>query len=310
MNLWDKYEEIDNHLSKQLLTIPPYPNISGERIQELLSCLKEPDLSSGGLDGEVLRMVRHPWQRAYQIEYRFKPSKIFNDFMKVIESSTYDLMVGNYVCSYMSLVPVVEASLRKWSVEKADEIKSQNKRGDFSIHIFGKHLSKYLHKKNDNRTSNIKFQKWISNQINYFDFIIREVFYQRFEVSEEGVKKEFNRNRTLHLLDNIESSKSLRDNNTRIFLLLDIIAELYLSLDEELYSNNTFYAEPETNIDFNLRWKIYLKNAMESINFTDMSIINIAFLQKDIDMSDEQKQQFINQKDDQLHFLKWTLGKV
>ncbi|HEY4543484.1 MAG TPA: hypothetical protein VIG40_02470 [Tissierellaceae bacterium] len=310
MDLWDKYEKIDDHLSKNLLTIPPYPRVSGEKVQELLSCLEEPDLGSGGLDGEVLRMVRHPWQRAYQIEYRFKPSIIFNDFMKVIESSTYDLMVGNYICSYMSLVPVVEAILRKWSIEKSREIKSHNTKKRFSIHTFSKNLVKYLHEENNSRTSNVKYQKWIRNQIEYFDFIIREVFYQRFESSEEGVEKEFNRNRTLHLLDNIHSPKALRDDNTRIFLLLDIIAELYLSLDEELYSNNTFYANPETNIDFNLRWKIYLKNTIESINFTDMRIIDIAFSQKDIDMSDEQKQQFINQKDDQLHFLKSIHRKV
>ncbi|MER2060525.1 MAG: hypothetical protein ABTA16_17020, partial [Niallia sp.] len=90
----------------------------------------------------------------------------------------------------------------------------------------------------------------------------------------------------------------------RIFLLLDIIAELYLSLDEELYSNNTFYANYEENIDFNLRWKIYLKNAMEYIKFTDMNIINSAFLQQDKKlMSDEKKQKFIEQKDYQIQFI-------
>ncbi|MGX9134989.1 hypothetical protein ACWV26_11520 [Rummeliibacillus sp. JY-2-4R] len=135
--------------------------------------------------------------------------------------------------------------------------------------------------------------------------MIRKVFYLRFNASEEGVKKEFNRNRTLHLLDNIEDSKALRDNNTRIFLLLDIIAELYLSLDEELYINNTFYADHEKNIDFNLRWKIYLKNTMESINYTDMTIIDAAFLQQDKKyVTDEQKQKFIEQKEYQIQFIK------
>ena len=37
--------------------------------------------------------------------------------MRVIESATYDLMIGNYVCSYINLVPVVEAVLREWAVE-------------------------------------------------------------------------------------------------------------------------------------------------------------------------------------------------
>lgn len=308
MNLWETYRNLDKHLNEKLLTIPPYPCVSSKRIQELLASLENPDPAWGGLDGEILRMVKNPWQRAYQIEYRFKPTKIFNDFMKIIESATHNLMIGNYICSYLSLVPVVEAILRKWSNEKSNEIKSKNSNGRFQIHTFEKNLVKYLNGKNIERNSNTNFQKWISNQIKYFDFMIREVFYLPFKASEEGVKKEFNRNRTLHLLDNIEDSEALRDNNTRIFLLLDIIAELYLSLDEEdeeLYVNNTFYADHEKNIDLNLRWKIYLKNAMESINYTDMTIIDVAFLQQDRKyVTDEQKQKFIKQKEYQIQFIK------
>lgn len=297
MNLWETYEKVDKHLNEKLLTIPPYPSVSGKRVQELLASLENPDPAWGGLDGEILRMVKNPWQRAYQIEYRFKPTIIFNDFMKVIESATYDLMIGNYICSYLSLVPVVEAILRKWSNEKSNEIKSINKKGDFDRKIFEENLVKYLNEKNNELHTDIEFQKWISNQIKYFDFMIREVFYLSFNASQEGVKKEFNRNRTLHLLDNIEDVEVLRGNTTRIFLLLDIIAELYLSLDEELYNNNTFFAECEDNIDFNLRWKIYLKNAMESINMTDMTIINFAFLQQDKKhLSDEKNRNLLSKR--------------
>lgn len=304
MNLWETYGKLDKHLNERLLTIPPYPCVSSIKVQELLACLENPDPAWGGLDGEILRMVKNPWQRAYQIEYRFKPTEIFTDFMRVIESATYDLMIGNYICSYLSLIPVVEAILRKWSIEKSNEIKSVNKNGDFKIHIFAKNLVDYLNVKNNERNSNIKFQKWISNQIKYFDFMIREVFYLNFNASEEGVKKEFNRHRTLHLLDNIMDSEVLRDNNTRIFLLLDIIAELYLSFDEDLYNKNTFYADHEKNIDLNLRWKIYLKNSMESIGFTDMTIIDFAFLQQDKKyLSDKQKQKFIEQKEYQIQFM-------
>ncbi|MGX9134964.1 hypothetical protein ACWV26_11390 [Rummeliibacillus sp. JY-2-4R] len=86
---------------------------------------------------------------------------------------------------------------------------------------------------------------------------------------------------------------------------MDIIAELYLSLDEELYINNTFYIVHEKNIDLNLRWKIYLKNEMGSINYTDMTIIDAAFLQQDKKyLTDEQKQKFIEQKEYQIQFIK------
>jgi hypothetical protein len=47
--------------------------------------------------------------------------------------------------------------------------------------------------------------------------MIKKVFYLRFEDSEKGVKRKFNRNRTLHLLENVDEPEVLRDNNTRIF---------------------------------------------------------------------------------------------
>ena len=133
MNLWETYDKIDEHLKEKLLAIPPYPCISINKLEELLNCLENPDPAWGGLEGEVLRMVIDPWQRAYQLEYRFKPSKIFNSLIKVIESATYDLMIGNYVCSYLSLVPVAEAVLREWAEEKYGEIRSVNKDGEFKI---------------------------------------------------------------------------------------------------------------------------------------------------------------------------------
>ena len=304
MNLWESYDRIDEYLKEKLLTIPPYHCVSGNMVKNLLDCLENPDPAWGGLDGEILRMVINPWQRAYQVEYRYKPSNVFAGSMRVIESATYDLMVGNYVCSYISLVPVVESVLREWAIEKSDEIES-TKKGDFKIKVFSKNLVSYLEEKNKRKNTNPKFQKWLSNQIKYFEFMMDKVFYLRFKDSEDGVHKEFNRNRVLHLLDNVEDSRILRDNNTRIFLLLDIIAELYLCQDDNLYLKNTFYADYEDNIDFNLRWKIYLKNAQESIDFTDMNIIRFAFLTKDekVYLTEDKKKKFLEQKELQIKLL-------
>lgn len=294
MNLWESFEKVNNNLNDKLLTIPPYPSVSGSKVQELLSSLENPDPAWGGLDGEILRMVKNPWQRAYQIEYRFRPAKIFKDFIKILECATLNLMSGNNICSYLSLVPVVEATLRKWSLEIANEVKSTNKYGDFSIHIFTRNLVKYLNEINSKRDSNPRLKKWISHQIEFLDYMIREIFFLKFSDSEEGVKKEFNRNRTLHLLDNIGDLQTIIDNNTRIFLLLDIISELYLILDEVAYSANTFDAYPEDNIDFMLRWRIYLKNALDSINFTDTTIIDLAFLRETNELiSDDLKHKLI-----------------
>ena len=152
MNLWESYDRIDEYLKEKLLTIPPYPCVSGKMVKKLLDCLENPDPAWGGLDGEILRMVINPWQRAYQVEYRYKPSKVFEGSMRVIESATYDLMIGNYVCSYISLVPVVESVLREWAIEKSDEIESSNMKGDFKIKVFSKNLVSYLEENNKQKT--------------------------------------------------------------------------------------------------------------------------------------------------------------
>lgn len=304
MNLWEAYEKIDEYLNGKLLAIPPYPCVSGSMLNKLLDSLENPDPAWGGLDGEIMRMVKNPWQRAYQVEYRYKPSKIFAGSMRVLESATYDLIIGNYVCSYISLVPVVEVVLRGWATEKS-EIESTNKRGDFQMNIFSKNLVKYLKERNTQRKTNLKFQNWVSNQIKYFEFMMNNVFFLRFKDSEEGIHREFNRNRALHLLDGVGDFRVLSDNNIRIFLLLDIIAELYLCGDDRLYTENTFYADYEENIDFNLRWKIYLKNALESIDFTDLNIIRFAFLDIDDELvfPDDKKKKFIEQKNCQIDLL-------
>ena len=306
MNLWESYDRIDEYLKENLLTIPPYPCVSGNKVKDLIGAIEFPDPARGGIEGEILRMVTHPWQRAYQVEYRFRPSKIFSCSIRVIESATYDLMIGNYVCSYISLVPVIETVLREWSLEISGEINSKNQSGDFKARIFSKKLVNYLQERNQRNIENPKFQRWLSNQIKYFEFMMDKVFYLNFRDSEEGVVNEFNRNRLLHFLDNVEDPIILRDNNTRIFLLLDIIAELYLSQDEKLYLENTFYADCEDNIDFNLRWKIYLKNAQESIDFTDINIIRFAFLTKDekIRLPEDKKKEFLEQKELQLKLMK------
>lgn len=296
MDLWEAYNTISEELEDNLFTIPPYPMVSGEKLKKLLDALENPDYTSGGLEGEIVRMVSNPWQRAYQMEYRIVPSNIFKVSLKVIESATYDHMIGNYISSYLCLVPVVERSLRDWAKEL--ELETTNSRGYFGIFTLTKNLIIYLKDEFGKRNSNIRFQKWILNQVQYFEYIMRNVFFANFEDSKEGVKKEFNRNRTLHLLDGISDNITLRDNNIRILLLIDIIAELYLALDIELYTENTFYSDPEENINFKLRWKLYLKNAMEQISYTDMTIIKFAFLEKDeLAMSNEQKLQFISRKE-------------
>lgn len=41
MNLWEAYDKIDEYLKEKLLTIPPYPSVSGNTVGKLLDCLEK-----------------------------------------------------------------------------------------------------------------------------------------------------------------------------------------------------------------------------------------------------------------------------
>lgn len=67
-------------------------------------------------------------------------------------------------------------------------------------------------------------------------------------------------------------------NITRIMLVLDIIAELYFMQSPQEYWQCSFYAEPEKNLDFMLRWKLYIKQAQRAVGPNDLLVIYNAFL--------------------------------
>lgn len=297
METWEVYDKIDEQLKEKLLTIPPYLIITDDKLKELLNCLENPNDETEGLEGEVIRMINNPKQRAFQMEYRIKPSKIFDDSLKIIESAIFDFMIGNYISSYVCLIPVIETVLRNWAEELDGIVTSTNNSG-FERSTFIDNLVIYLNNKKDDIEEEPTFKEWISRHIQHFEYIIKDIFYQRFKNSETGVKNEFNRNRTLHLSGGLENSIIVRNNNIRIFLLIDVIAELYISLDSECYHENTYDIHTETNTDFNLRKSIYLKNLSDCTTMhTDMSIIRSSFLEdeENLILSEEKKLEFLEQ---------------
>ena len=74
---------------------------------------------------EIRGMIIHPWQRAYQMEYRFKKADIFTPFIPVLEYAMHDMCMGNYTGAYITLLPMVESVFREWS-KQAKKISSKH----------------------------------------------------------------------------------------------------------------------------------------------------------------------------------------
>ena len=179
-------------------------------------------------------------------------------------------MQGNWICAYLSLLPVVEAVLREWAISEPSL--TFNKMKGF-IPDFIEYLKNTLKVYEDERVLTT------DSHIEYLQYTLNEVLYADFDTyADAEFSVTFNRNLTLHKLEGVVDMKTGLSNITRILLLLDIIAELYLMQNPQRWWDITFYADIETNIDFQLRWNLYKKHSILSVGPSDLLIIANVFL--------------------------------
>ena len=263
-NKWEYLKEINEVLKLDFLCIPPYQRVNFDTINKLYQLINTPDK----MILMINEIVNNASQRAYQVEYRYKKCDIFMPYNTVIEYAIFDALNGNWVCSYLSLLPVVEAVLRKWADVEPDLTFEGMKK-------FALQISDHMYEQN---LYNDERKAWSDSHINYLqDSLI--VLFERFDnYKEQNFNTIFNRNLTLHKLEGIIEIKEGLHNVTRILLVLDVIAELYLMQDLDVYWKIIFYADPESNYDYQLRYALYKKWATFSIGPNDLLLIPNALL--------------------------------
>ncbi len=218
------------------------------------------------------------------MEYKFKQMDIFKPFISVLEYATYDALKGNWTCAYLSLLPIVEAVLRKWG-EMNPELSFE--RIKQSIPAWKNHFKS----RSLQLESNENLKKCIDSEIDYFGYIMDEVCYLRFnDYKNKNFSEVFNRNLSLHKLEGVLNPSERMHNVCRILLLIDIIAELYSLENYNYYWCLSFNADYDKDLDFILRWELYKKWAMLSIGPDDLLLIQNCFLD---DIDDEIKKQQI-----------------
>lgn len=264
-SLWDMIEAANAVLKHDFLCVPPYQCVNGVYIGELSKMIsegKKPRI-------KVCGTINLPSQRAYQMEYRYKKCSIFQPFMPAIEYATYCAMEGNWICSYLTFLPVVEAVLRKWG-EVEPSLTFNKMKG------FAPALIDYLKDREFFPDDRIR---WTNSHIEYLRYILCEVLYVDFDAySDKSFSEIFNRNLSLHKLEGVMDISEGLANVTRIMLVLDIIAELYFMQTPQEYWQCTFYADPEKDLDFMLRWKLYIKLAQRAVGPNDLLVVYNAFL--------------------------------
>ena len=86
------------------------------------------------------------------------------------------------------------------------------------------------------------------------------------DYEKKGYADTFNRNLSLHKLSGVVNPREGIRNLIRILLVLDILAELYLMQTPREYWQLTFYATPENNLDFQIRFELYKKWMMNPLD--------------------------------------------
>jgi len=237
-----EYKKIENELKKEFICIPPYQCINGSF---LYNCSK---IEQNELTTYIFSTIMLPWQRAYQMQYRFEKCKIFTDYLLLIESATLSAFEGNYVCSYLSLLPVVESILRKSAGKMTGRDGFKDYIAEFKTYC---------------QTQNKPFsdirEEIFNSYYNHLDFILSKVFNLSFnDYDSRSYNEIFNRNLTLHKLDGINDKDATRKNVIRILLLLDLISEIHLLSDLKLYWTNIFDADYDSSERFEKRYKTYI----------------------------------------------------
>ena len=155
--------------------------------------------------------VLDPRVRALQKKGRFEHFSVFKEFVKLIEAATLCYFRGNYLSSYMTLIPVVEGIMLRWI-----GYEGSGKKPEFED------LKKFFSKSHVRQPcpGNPLFHEVYAKACNQ---IVNEHLYKS---SQKGpAYSNFNRHIAAHLLN--DSQFATKENCIRLFLLLDIMSELY-----------------------------------------------------------------------------------
>jgi hypothetical protein len=164
----------------------------------------------------ILAMIKNatmePRMRALQNIGRIHHFEAFKEFSHIVESATISYYRENYIGAYLTLVPVIEGVILRWSgyVGVGDKPEFEEIRKFFRV----SHIRQSC-------PHNPQFHEVFAKAC---DKILNKHLYK--PSGHGSAYSEFNRHQASHLLR--DSKFATNDNCIRLFLLLDTMAEIYL----------------------------------------------------------------------------------
>ena len=203
----------------------------------------------------------------------------------------YDFATGNWVCAYLTLLPMVEALIRKLTEGKIVSNKKRIYMSDYIQCFLDEYENAAKSYYNDTRAP-IK-----EAYLEYLGYILKETLFDNFDsYYAKNYEFVFNRNLTLHKMEGLENESKVSRNITRIFLLLDIFAEAWMLQDARLYNSNTLEIDPNSDLDFQVRYKLYVYLYTKAVGPCDIHYVHNALRGScGWKCSDEEKKTLISQ---------------
>jgi hypothetical protein len=201
--------DLNNRLADFALSIPSIATMS--EVNEISSLSVDIENNEHKIISILENSTMCPKVRALQKKGRFEHYPPFKEFSKIIDSATISYYRGNYIGSYLTLIPVIEGVILRWlgysGVGKKPEFE------DLRKFFRNPHLRQPC-------PGNVLFYDVYSKAC---DKLITE---HLFKPSDKGdAYSNFNRHLAAHLLNS--SQFATKDNCIRLFLLLDVMTELY-----------------------------------------------------------------------------------
>ncbi|WP_342450523.1 hypothetical protein [Acinetobacter nosocomialis] len=228
--------QLNNQLLEYALVLPSTVTLTDVlNIQELISDMPA---NEHKIIDAFASIIMDPIIRARQKKGRFEHFPPFKSFVHIIESAVISYYRGNFIGSYLTLIPVVEGVMLRW------------------LGYFG------TGKKPTFPDLKTFFSNSYQRQPCPGNVLFHDVFSKAcdklltehlFKDSQEGdAYSNFNRHLASHLLS--DSQFATRENCVRLFLFVDLMSELYLY--ETYCSDPRFYLSGE---DVSLELNEYLK---------------------------------------------------
>lgn len=232
----DDLIQLNNNLVAYALSLPS--TVTGADVSNVRKLISDMPANEHKIINVFASIIMNPRMRALQKKGRFEHFPPFKNFVHIIESAVISYYRGNFIGSYLTLIPVIEGIMLRWlgyygvgKKPKFDDLKA---------------FFRNFHQRQP-CPGNALFYDVFSKAC---DKLLTE---HLFKDSQDGdAYSNFNRHLAAHLLT--DSQFATRENCVRLFLTLDLMSELYLY--------ETYCSDPRFNLagdDISLELNEYLK---------------------------------------------------